>query len=120
MVLFSTLCKAIITKRNELPMKVPTPLERAKLLEATRLRKMARDSHAYVRGSTARYYEWLAAGPKIPVGPSVWICGDCHISNLGPVAASDGSVTVKDDEERIFKLPFGGIAKAKLDPEVNI
>ncbi len=35
---------------------------------ATRLRevqnlKMARSAHAYVRGSTVKFYEWLNAGP---------------------------------------------------------
>src|SRR4029078_11845993 len=33
--------------------------------------------------------------PKIPKGPSVWICGDCHMSNLGPVSNADGRVEVR-------------------------
>jgi uncharacterized protein (DUF2252 family) len=28
----------------------------------------------------------------LPRGPEIWICGDCHVGNLGPVAAADGTV----------------------------
>jgi uncharacterized protein (DUF2252 family) len=59
-----------------------------KCLIAIRNLKMAASAHAYVRGSTTRYYEWLKAsnGTTLPSGPAVWICGDCHAGNLGPVA----------------------------------
>ena len=52
---------------------------------------MARSAHAYVRGSTVKFYEWLEAQKRgrLPEGPAVWICGDCHAGNLGPVAAMD-------------------------------
>ena len=57
---------------------------------------MARDAHAYVRGSTVKFYEWLEASDgKLPAGPSVWICGDCHLGNLGPLADADGHVDVQ-------------------------
>src|ERR1700759_220172 len=94
----------------------PTPLRRAKILDALRAKKMARDSHAYVRGNTEQYYAWLAGGPKIPAGPSVWICGDCHISNLGPVAAADGSVDVqvRDLDQTVIGNPAHDVLRLSL------
>jgi uncharacterized protein (DUF2252 family) len=43
------------------PSKGAAPKERAGVLLRTRHLKMARNAHAYVRGSTAKFYEWLAA-----------------------------------------------------------
>ena len=62
---------------------VVDPEERMKCLIATRNLKMAASAHAYVRGCTTRYYEWLEAsnGTALPSGPAVWICGDCHVGN---------------------------------------
>ena len=59
--------------------------------------KMARDAHAYVRGSTAQFYEWLATtqGRGIPQGPTVWICGDAHVGNLGPIARCNAQIEVE-------------------------
>ena len=58
---------------------------------------MARDAHAYVRGSTQKFYEWLATsqGQGVPEGPRVWICGDAHVGNLGPIARCDERVEVE-------------------------
>jgi uncharacterized protein (DUF2252 family) len=48
------------------------PKQRAKILLLTRNLKMARNAHAYVRGSTVKFYEWLEdGGRKLPAGPSV-------------------------------------------------
>ncbi|HZZ31895.1 MAG TPA: DUF2252 family protein, partial [Phenylobacterium sp.] len=59
--------------------KLPAPDDRAAILRDAQRLKMTRSAHAYVRGSTARFYEWLKeAGGKVPQGPQVWICGDCH------------------------------------------
>src|SRR4051794_9046480 len=72
------------------------PEERAEILLRTRNLKMARSAHAYVRGSTVKFYEWLESGRgKIPAGPPVWICGDCHVGNLGPLADAKGRVAVQ-------------------------
>jgi uncharacterized protein (DUF2252 family) len=73
------------------------PKDRLRILESSRHRKMARSAHAYVRGNTLKFYEWLeaGAGAKLPQGPPVWICGDCHVGNLGPVADSDGQVEIE-------------------------
>src|SRR5580704_14881718 len=57
---------------------------------------MASSAHAYVRGNTLKFYEWLATADtsKIPQGPPIWICGDCHVGNLGPVADKHGKVDI--------------------------
>lgn len=59
--------------------------------------KMARSAHAYVRGSTKAFYEWLdsGGGTHIPEGPTIWICGDAHVGNLGPIARCDQQIAVE-------------------------
>jgi len=59
--------------------------------------KMARSAHAFVRGSTERFYEWLSGAKSrgLPQGPLVWICGDAHVGNLGPIARCDAQVEVE-------------------------
>jgi uncharacterized protein (DUF2252 family) len=79
-------------------MKLPAPDARHATLEATRTLKMARSAHAYVRGNTVKFYEWLADSPiaaRLPVGPPIWICGDCHLGNLGPISDGEGGVEVQ-------------------------
>jgi uncharacterized protein (DUF2252 family) len=59
---------------------------------------MARSAHAFVRGNTARFYSMLGASnaaASIPAGPAVWICGDCHLGNLGPLRDADGKIEVQ-------------------------
>jgi uncharacterized protein (DUF2252 family) len=76
--------------------KFPSPAHRVSVLTALRDKKMAKSVHAYVRGSTVRFYEWLQeADRRLPAGPSIWICGDCHLSNIGPVADAEGRVDVQ-------------------------
>ncbi len=79
------------------PPRFPTPDERAGILDRKRTLKMARSAHAYVRGSTAQFYGWLGevdAG-LVPDAPPVWICGDCHLGNLGPLADAAGEVRIR-------------------------
>ncbi|MEI9998915.1 MAG: DUF2252 family protein [Verrucomicrobiota bacterium] len=67
-------------------------------LEQRRRLKMAESAHAYVRGNTLEFYDWLRSdhAPKsIPVGPPIWICGDCHIGNLGPIADAEGNIDIQ-------------------------
>ncbi|HEX4340824.1 MAG TPA: DUF2252 family protein [Polyangiaceae bacterium] len=65
-------------------------------LETRRDLKMSRDAHAYVRGSTKQFYEWLAANSaNVPEGPSIWICGDAHVGNLGPIGRVDTDIEVE-------------------------
>ena len=58
---------------------------------------MAESAHAYVRGNTRHFYEWLEknSGNTIPDGPPVWICGDCHVGNIGPLADAKGKVEIQ-------------------------
>ncbi len=73
------------------------PSDRSEVLTQVRNQKMAASAQAYVRGSTTRFYEWLQASnrPKLPSGPDIWICGDCHVGNIGPVASTKGKITVE-------------------------
>src|SRR5437868_445246 len=64
----------------------------------SRARKMPRSGKAYVRGNTAIFYEWLAElllAREIPMGPPIWICGDCHLGNLGPLADADHQIAIQ-------------------------
>ncbi|MBN8808275.1 MAG: DUF2252 family protein [Sphingomonas sp.] len=83
---------------------------------------MAESVHAYVRGSTAQFYEWLEASPAykdIPVGPAIWICGDCHLGNLGPLADARGKVDVqmRDLDQTIISNPAFDLIRLGLSLE---
>ena len=94
------------------------PAARSNALIAERNRKMAASAHAYVRGSTTRFYEWLEAsrGPTLPEGPPVWICGDCHVGNLGPVASTDGAlaIQVRDLDQTVIGNPAHDVIRLGL------
>ncbi len=96
--------------------------DRAPVLARTRATKMARSAHAYVRGSTKQFYEWLAASPaaaRVPQGPQIWICGDCHIGNLGPLADADGHVDVqiRDLDQTVIGNPAHDLIRLALSLE---
>src|ERR1700676_1608859 len=65
------------------------PADRVTALKLRQTLKMARSAHAYVRGSTVQFYEWLEQQKRgtLPEGRAVWIFWDCHAGNLGPVAS---------------------------------
>jgi uncharacterized protein (DUF2252 family) len=93
------------------------PEQRADHLRATRNLKMARSAHAYVRGSTTKFYEWLELSPAgVPAGPSVWICGDCHLGNLGPLADAKGRVAVqiRDLDQTVIGNPAHDLIRLGL------
>ena len=93
------------------------PQARAEHLRATRRLKMARSAHAYVRGSTTKFYEWLEASPAgVPAGPPVWICGDCHVGNLGPLASAKGRVAVqiRDLDQTVIGNPAHDLIRLGL------
>jgi len=97
--------------------QISRPKQRAKVLLRTRNLKMARNAHAYVRGSTVKFYEWLEdGGRKLPAGPSVWICGDCHLGNLGPLADADGHVDVqiRDLDQTVIGNPVHDLVRLAL------
>jgi uncharacterized protein (DUF2252 family) len=79
---------------------------------------MASSAHAYVRGSTVQFYRWLEEhGTRaVPKGPAVWICGDCHAGNLGPLAAPDGKVHVqiRDLDQTVIGNPHHDLIRLAL------
>jgi uncharacterized protein (DUF2252 family) len=95
----------------------PNPDERAAVLRDAQRLKMTRSAHAYVRGSTLKFYEWLeASAGKVPEGPAVWICGDCHSGNLGPVASVRGQVAVqiRDLDQTVIGNPAHDLIRLGL------
>ena len=87
----------------------PTPENRRKILDTTRNLKMAKSAHAYVRGNTIKFYEWLKKDDhgRLPMGPQVWICGDCHVGNLGPLADAKGlvQIQIRDLDQTVIGNP---------------
>ena len=79
---------------------------------------MARSAHAYVRGNTLKFYEWLESADRIslPSGPPIWICGDCHVGNLGPVANAKGriAVQIRDLDQTVIGNPAHDLIRLGL------
>jgi uncharacterized protein (DUF2252 family) len=93
------------------------PDQRSAKLTQVRHLKMARSPHAYVRGNTVRFYEWLeSSAGKVPAGPPVWICGDCHLGNLGPLADAKGRVAVqiRDLDQTVIGNPAHDLIRLGL------
>lgn len=90
--------------------------DRAEILENRRLEKMSESAHAFVRGNTLQHYAWLSELPPIPEGPPVWICGDCHVGNLGPIADKKGNVDVqiRDVDQTTIGNPAHDIVRLAL------
>src|SRR5271156_1652698 len=97
---------------------IPKPQGRQVVLSRRRGLKMARSAHAYVRGNTLQFYEWLAsgAGKLLPHGPPVWICGDCHLGNLGPVADDRGEIAIqiRDLDQTVIGNPTHDLIRLGL------
>jgi uncharacterized protein (DUF2252 family) len=98
--------------------KLLRPSDREAALSSQQTLKMARSAHAYVRGSTVQFYEWLEAQKRgtLPEGPAVWICGDCHAGNLGPVAGLDGriAIQIRDLDQTVIGNPVHDIIRLAL------
>ena len=94
------------------------PADRVQALRLRQTLKMARSAHAYVRGSTVAFYEWLEQQKRgsLPEGPAIWICGDCHAGNLGPVAALDGriAIQIRDLDQTVIGNPAHDIIRLAL------
>jgi Uncharacterized protein conserved in bacteria (DUF2252) len=91
--------------------------DRQALLARTRNLKMAQSSHRYVRGRTIKFYEWLeSADVKVPAGPAIWICGDCHTGNLGPLADAKGRVAIqiRDLDQTVIGNPVHDLIRLGL------
>jgi uncharacterized protein (DUF2252 family) len=98
--------------------KTVRPNARATVLWEYRNLKMAASAHAYMRGNTLKFYDWLAAADtsKIPQGPPIWICGDCHVGNLGPLADKDGKIDVqiRDLDQTVIGNPAHDLIRLGL------
>jgi uncharacterized protein (DUF2252 family) len=94
------------------------PRHRQSVLNQRRTLKMARSAHAYVSGSTVQFYEWLNStrAKSIPQGPPIWICGDCHLGNLGPVADANGRVriAIRDLDQTVIGNPAHDLVRLAL------
>ena len=94
------------------------PEARAAILAKTRNLKMARSPHAYVRGNTVKFYEWLESVKvgTLPNGPPIWICGDCHVGNLGPVANAAGhiEIQIRDLDQTVIGNPAHDLIRLGL------
>jgi uncharacterized protein (DUF2252 family) len=92
--------------------------ERSTVLQQRRNLKMASSVQAYVRGNTHKFYEWLGAAhsSNIPEGPPVWICGDCHLGNLGPLADTDGQIAIqiRDLDQSVIGNPAHDLIRLGL------
>ncbi len=96
----------------------PRPDERTSVLSQERSRKTAQSSQSFVRGSTGQFYEWLGGptAPGVPDGPPIWICGDCHVGNLGPVADAGGRVRlhIRDLDHSVIGNPAHDLIRLAL------
>jgi uncharacterized protein (DUF2252 family) len=96
----------------------PSPPNRNRTLEDRRTLKMASSAHAYVRGSTLQFYQWLEerGARAVPKGPPVWICGDCHAGNLGPLADAQGKihVQIRDLDQTVIGNPNHDLIRLAL------
>jgi uncharacterized protein (DUF2252 family) len=94
------------------------PRHRQSVLNQRRTLKMARSAHAYVRGSTVQFYQWLNStrAKRVPQGPPIWICGDCHLGNLGPVADANGRVriAIRDLDQTVIGNPAHDLVRLAL------
>lgn len=99
-------------------LKYPAAHMRQAPLSAHRTLKMAASAHAFVRGSTVQFYRWLEDSGKrlVPKGPPVWICGDCHVGNLGPLADSSGNihVQIRDLDQTVIGNPNHDLIRLAL------
>jgi uncharacterized protein (DUF2252 family) len=95
------------------------PAQRKSALLQRQQLKMASSANAYVRGNTVRFYEWLrsdAVTASLPVGPKIWICGDCHVGNLGPVADTEGKIEIliRDLDQTVVGNPAHDLLRLGL------
>jgi uncharacterized protein (DUF2252 family) len=71
-----------------------------------------------MRGNTRQFYDWLqtATAASLPKGPAIWICGDCHLGNLGPVANAEGEVEleIRDLDQTVIGNPAHDLIRLAL------
>jgi uncharacterized protein (DUF2252 family) len=107
-----------VSKKPRRRMKVRSSQDRKEVLAERRNLKMARSAHAYVRGNTSKFYDWLdsAPGAAVPQGPPVWICGDCHVGNLGPIGNAKGrtDIQIRDLDQTVIGNPAHDLIRLGL------
>jgi uncharacterized protein (DUF2252 family) len=81
------------------------PDQRSVALSGRRNLKMAQSAHAYVRGSTVRFYEWLEEAGRTS-----------HVGNLGPIGGADGTleVQVRDLDQTVIGNPAHDLVRLAL------
>lgn len=97
--------------------RFPRPSQRDTWLTERHNLKMAKSAHAYMRGNTVQYYEWLdSAASRLPQGPPLWICGDCHLGNIGPIADAKGNIDVqiRDLDQTVIGNPAHDLVRLSL------
>jgi uncharacterized protein (DUF2252 family) len=71
-----------------------------------------------MRGNTLQFYDWLhtPTATSLPRGPAIWICGDCHLGNLGPVANAAGEVEleIRDLDQTVVGNPAHDLIRLGL------
>jgi uncharacterized protein (DUF2252 family) len=61
--------------------------------------------HAIISIYTGNYT--TSADANLPQGPDVWICGDCHLGNMGPLADAEGHISfqIRDLDQAVVGNP---------------
>lgn len=95
------------------------PKRREPTLQRRQHLKMAESAHAYVRGNTVRFYDWLkskSVQASLPEGPDIWICGDCHTGYLGPVSDLEGNIDIqiRDLDQTVIGNPAHDLLRLGL------
>ena len=97
---------------------LPTPAKRGDLLRARQQLKMACTPERYVRGATRQFYDWLESGEgtRLSEGPEIWICGDCHVGNIGPIANHKGQIAleIRDLDQTVIGNPAHDLVRLGL------
>ena len=113
------LCIHLLLTKEQVKNASSAPKDRRPVLERRRHLKMSESAHAYVRGNTIRFYEWLESDKvkaSLPSGPDVWICGDCHTGNLGPIADVNGKIEIeiRDVDQTVVGNPAHDLLRLGL------
>ena len=105
-------------KTRKTKLSSPAAKDRLGILAQRRNAKMSRSAHAYMRGNTIKFYEWLetSCAKAVPEGPPVWICGDCHVGNLGPIVNLEGRVDIqiRDLDQTVIGNPAHDLIRLAL------
>jgi uncharacterized protein (DUF2252 family) len=106
-------------KKGSMSASVTKPSQRPSVLHLRQRMKMSESAHAFVRGNTIKFYEWLnskSVQASLPTGPDIWICGDCHTGNLGPVADIKGriDIQIRDLDQTVIGNPSHDVLRLGL------